>query len=519
MINSLVKLPHVKILISSRPTSEYIIIFEEVPKLAMQDLTRGCIDTCIDGKLRANRYIAGLMKTHPKETSKLLDKIAKRASGIFLWVDLACSSLLRGASGNDTLEELDKRVKALPEKLEEMFVHMLNYYNDASHKKQGAQVLEFSRDFHQTKDLDGEALGFPSEIGQHYESDTGSGWELTEPEIMAQTLARIDQHMFLSVDTDVLKDSEEIDRLVNNLEERLRMRCGGLLEVRHEDPDNASTPRQVVFIHRSVQEFLNAKTGAKYLSDHVGDDWDLSWSRNLYWIQRIADVYGWNTSRTEAFGRSGTALWLSIFNSRVWNMKHDDTLGKIDEPVQELLESAPNISRRPHDYPVEVSIQWRETAACPKASSEVRLSCLHTALSFLAPYHADPEAGLRADEDLRKLIPHSQTPDCDCLPPLIFAVDQLVLILFQEAHETLEEEARLLRGLITCLVEYGADFNQEVSMVTSLEVVQKAEKAVEEDGKVVKKAGKRVVKKVRERTTPWKHFIGLLGSQIRAQSW
>lgn len=148
LINSLVKLPHVKILISSRPTSEYIRMFEEVPKLAMQDLTRGCIDTCIDGKLTANRYIAGLMKTHPKEASKLLDKIAKRASGIFLWVDLACSSLLRGASGNDTLKELEKRVTDLPEELEEMFVHMLNYYNDASHKKQGAQVLEFCRNFH-----------------------------------------------------------------------------------------------------------------------------------------------------------------------------------------------------------------------------------------------------------------------------------------------------------------------------------------------------------------------------------
>jgi hypothetical protein len=43
-------------------------------------------------------------------------------------------------------------------------------------------------------------------------------------------------------------------------------------------------------------------------------------------------------------------------------------------------------------------------------------------------------------------------------------MNQFVLILFDEADEALTNEAALLRVLITCLVERGADFNQEANL-------------------------------------------------------
>lgn len=98
---------------------------------------------------------------------------------------------------------------------------------------------------------------------------------------MAQTLARIEESMFSSVNPVVLEDPKDIDVLVSKLEARLRMRCGGLLEIQREDPNDANSPRQVVFIHRSVQEFLNAKQGTEFLSQHIEEGWDLQWTLHV----------------------------------------------------------------------------------------------------------------------------------------------------------------------------------------------------------------------------------------------
>lgn len=209
-------------------------------------------------------------------------------------------------------------MKELPTELEKMFVPMLNYHKiGPKHKKQGAQVLAFCREFHKTKALDGKALGLPSEIREHYESASGPGREVTEPEIMAQTLARIEESMFSSVNPVVLEDPKDIDVLVSKLEARLRMRCGGLLEIQREDPNDANSPRQVVFIHRSVQEFLNAKQGTEFLSQHIEEGWDLQWTRTLYWIQRIADIYGGDTPMRQGlctFRRNSLAAHFQLPN-------------------------------------------------------------------------------------------------------------------------------------------------------------------------------------------------------------
>ena len=81
----------------------------------------------------------------------------------------------------------------------------------------------FCRDFHQTKALDCKALGYSAEISDYYESVSGPGAEITEPEIMALTLARLDKSEFIRVNEIVQTTSEKIDELVEELETRLRM--------------------------------------------------------------------------------------------------------------------------------------------------------------------------------------------------------------------------------------------------------------------------------------------------------
>lgn len=149
--------------------------------------------------------------------------------------------------------------------------------------------------------------------------------------------------------------------------------------------------------------------------------------------------------------------------------------------------------RRPWNHPCEVSIQWLKTTTCRKAGPELGQSCLRTTLSFLAPYYPDPDGALNKDEKLKALIAHSDKPGCGCLPPLLFAVDQLALVLFSEGSGVLKDEAEVLRDLITCLVQHGANFNQPATLFIG-------------NGQVRK-------------TTPRQHFVSLFSARVDDAGW
>ncbi|KAK1828785.1 hypothetical protein QBC39DRAFT_239286, partial [Podospora conica] len=241
LIASLSTLPRVKMLISSRPTPDCLENFNKYPKLRIQDHTKTDIDKYIKSTLGGHDRFPVLMKESPDDITALLDDMASRASGIFLWVRLACQSLMHGLKGHANINELRRRVNLLPKELGEMFWLMLTSTTDEDDQMQAARLLRFCRDFHDTKMLD---------------------CRITEPEIMALTLARLDNSEFLSVDQNRVHSDKRQDALIARLEERLRQQCGGLLEVQNENglkgyDDEA--PRQVVFIHRSVHEFLNTE--------------------------------------------------------------------------------------------------------------------------------------------------------------------------------------------------------------------------------------------------------------------
>lgn len=62
-----------------------------------------------------------LAEKHPLEAQEILDDIVNKSSGVFLWVVLACRSLLSGFASHGRVSELRQSADELPAELEDMF--------------------------------------------------------------------------------------------------------------------------------------------------------------------------------------------------------------------------------------------------------------------------------------------------------------------------------------------------------------------------------------------------------------
>lgn len=254
-VNSLAGNANVKLLVSSRPIPECVGAFSKHPKLRLQDLTKGDIATYVHDTVGSYPHMITLLEKEDKDASSIITELIEKASGVFLWVVLACQSVLQGLAAYDYVEDLQIRVRELPPELEDLFRHMLKKV-DPRYQGQAAKFLRLC-----------------------YQSHVVTG---TEP-IQALGLALVDE---LRMDMTRLLDLHNISPKDHPsrrevLEGRLRSRCCGLLEVKlmssfiafnqyvniqNETEDGQyvgedqglSLDATVDFIHRSVFDFLQS---------------------------------------------------------------------------------------------------------------------------------------------------------------------------------------------------------------------------------------------------------------------
>jgi len=309
-LQTLAKNKHFKVIVSSRPIPECFAAFNKGPKLRLQDLTRNDIRSYVDDTLNTHAYMKKLINRHAQEAVSIIKEIVDKASGVFLWVILACRSLLMGFSHYDNLEELRSRVDALPPELGEMFLHMLKSTNPR-YSGQGLRLLKVCHTH-------------LASTSRHQ----GPCWKDT---ISALSLAVVEDSNFSSLHFEDLT-IEEMHEFIQQLEGRLRSRCGGLLEIYsfevpglHNSSDATSEQQlkyrltmdtEVRFMHRSVGEFLAGDETPVLGCDnetHVSVEMSLS----LYW-QQLAALLG-HRIRAEDTAQLRiefmAALWLGLLGN------------------------------------------------------------------------------------------------------------------------------------------------------------------------------------------------------------
>lgn len=247
-VKELCRNPQIKVLVSSRPIPLCVDSFSCMPKLQLEDLSRNDISNYVHDIVGSHPYMASLLASDPVNSNVILQELINKAAGVFLWVVLACRSVLAGFAAHDSIQELCHRVDDLPPELEELFRHMLDKVESRYHE-QMAKMLKIC-----------------------YQRQVNRGHQDKETSIYTIALALLDNCGFDCENSDPLRSLSMSKQrgVCAPMEGRLRSRCGGLLEVRrrkvarttacfctsktHDDLVHST----VEFMHRTVFEFLDS---------------------------------------------------------------------------------------------------------------------------------------------------------------------------------------------------------------------------------------------------------------------
>lgn len=231
--------PDVKICLSSRPWNIFQDAFGDRSKmLKLQDLTRNDIIRYVSDNLESSLHFTSLQKVDDSYQG-LIEGIAAKAEGVFLWVYLVVKSFLQGLTDGDTIGDLQVRLSQLPSDLEEYFRHIVDSV-EKMHVKSSARTLKLCTLARAPLPL----LCFT--LSDECDIDALQGLDIhwSQEKVKAKNVFTI---------------------------RRLNARCRGLVEVRCSQ-DTLSERCVVEFLHRTVRDFLENEKTDSYLRPKAGED-------------------------------------------------------------------------------------------------------------------------------------------------------------------------------------------------------------------------------------------------------
>jgi hypothetical protein len=239
---------HIKALLSSRPLTAFTDCFAGQPQLELQQLTHGDITTYVFNSLSVHPQMVYLTSNYEDQTKGLVEEIVSSASGVFLWVKLVVKSLLKGLQDGNQIEDLQLRLRSLPQDLEALFTLMLSDV-PTPYKSQAACIFQILR----CNDEGVEQVHLLETGGQPLSAVRLSYAEAKIEEVMGADISPL--------------SDEDLKRRENTTERRLRSRCAGLLELRtrgkSQDEEisliGQRNRKDVVYLHRTVADFLHKK--------------------------------------------------------------------------------------------------------------------------------------------------------------------------------------------------------------------------------------------------------------------
>ncbi|KAJ5007064.1 hypothetical protein K4K57_010925 [Colletotrichum sp. SAR 10_99] len=239
--------PNVKICASSRPWNEFTDAFEHSEwKLYLHDLTRDDIHTFVKDNLRDSDKFKRLQQSDGSAAEKLSLEITDRAQGVFLWVFLVVRSLLHGLMNEDDIQDLRKRLRALPTDLKETFSQMLNNIDEFYRKRTARLFLTLTH----------AATSFPV-LAFHF-------MEFGDEPLSKEPLP------FLRYWPDVDKNAERLQAM-DRKKRQLIGQCKDLIFITPVPNAPDLFNERVGFLHRTVVDFIQTRDIRAQLEDAAED--------------------------------------------------------------------------------------------------------------------------------------------------------------------------------------------------------------------------------------------------------
>lgn len=137
----LVNSPHIKMCVSSRAWNVFEDSFGKCQtKLYIHELTHGDIRSYAERRLQEHPRWEDL-NAEVSNAKWLIDQIAERAAGVFLWVFLVTGQLRNGLTEYDSFSDLQRRLERMPDDLEAFFKQILESVEPFYHQKMATILL------------------------------------------------------------------------------------------------------------------------------------------------------------------------------------------------------------------------------------------------------------------------------------------------------------------------------------------------------------------------------------------
>ena len=214
----------IKICVSSRPEPVLSQYLQHLPQLSMSDHNASGIQSYCSLTIEEMKLVV----LEGMNISRLSQLISERAEGVFLWARFALEELVQGHSSGETFEEILRRLRSIPDSLEEIYDRMLCRIPPLA-KKECMVMLQL--------------VCFaikPLSLQEHH----------------AATEIAMGRDVVIIEPSDGDKVSGSVLEMYNTYAKRLRAKAVGLLELVKHDRSRRLT---VKLIHRSVSTFLDQK--------------------------------------------------------------------------------------------------------------------------------------------------------------------------------------------------------------------------------------------------------------------
>ncbi|KAI0101794.1 hypothetical protein GGR51DRAFT_312049 [Nemania sp. FL0031] len=223
LLRDILRLPRLKVCVSSRPWTAFEDAFRYKPSLKVEDLTYNDIKRFVISRFEDEPLFQDLRDQEGPYADALVESIVSRAQGVFLWVSLVVSSLITGFCSGDRVSDLEKRLALLPPDLEGLYEKILRSL-DPFYLEHTAQLFS----------LVGASRGSINAIVASF----------ADEEAPRFCLERRVQEM----------SEGEIRRRIDMMRRRINTRTKGLLEV------NRST---IQYLHRTVKDYIESEAVQK----------------------------------------------------------------------------------------------------------------------------------------------------------------------------------------------------------------------------------------------------------------
>ncbi|KAN0102600.1 hypothetical protein V8E51_010913 [Hyaloscypha variabilis] len=249
VVKNLSKCPNIKLCISSRPWNAFRRAFgSSCPTIALEEYTMNDIKFYIQEELAGSESFLQSVKQDSR-CHEIVEIIATRAQGVWLWVFLVVRSLKRDLQSEESYNHLRRRIDDVPPRLEDYF-RRIWIHIDPIYRMETARTLLVMLQAEESN------LGNFPLLGQH----------CLESELEREDYALVEE-IKDSSKPQVLQEYEaSFSRAEETAKTRINDRCKDLVLIRKTtgsfsanswgSPDFSIYRHHLSFLHRTVRDFL-----------------------------------------------------------------------------------------------------------------------------------------------------------------------------------------------------------------------------------------------------------------------